>query len=187
MAKRTCGATDRLDQTRVRRSCDRLRRATSASSAALVPAVLPTAPEHICHWPKTHRCRDASMPPGAFFRCRSSADCITIMSGSDLRHGQESQTLTFSNYGNRPVSIQRISYIIQPTKKPFEQLGRFNCEIEFLTANSAKRAVPDEFTPIVIKPNDIETRTYRFRGNIEKADAGPFDDPENHLMSCIYV
>src|SRR6478752_4471529 len=28
------------------------------------------------------------MPPGAFFRCPSSADCITIMSGSDLRHGQ---------------------------------------------------------------------------------------------------
>src|SRR4051794_17869231 len=44
MAKRTCGATDRLDQTRVRRSCDRLRRATSASSAALVPAVLQRHP-----------------------------------------------------------------------------------------------------------------------------------------------
>src|SRR3954468_19339744 len=28
------------------------------------------------------------MPLGGFFRCRSSADCITIMSGSDLRHGQ---------------------------------------------------------------------------------------------------
>jgi hypothetical protein len=47
-----------------------------------------TAPEHICHWAKTHRCREPSMPPGAFFRCASSADCITIMSGSDLRHGQ---------------------------------------------------------------------------------------------------
>src|SRR4051794_36180812 len=44
MAKRTCGATDRLDQTRVRRSCDRLRRPTSASSAALVPAVLQRHP-----------------------------------------------------------------------------------------------------------------------------------------------
>src|SRR3954449_2597901 len=44
MAKRTCGATDRLNQTRVRRSCDRVRRATSASSAALVPAVLQRHP-----------------------------------------------------------------------------------------------------------------------------------------------
>src|SRR4051794_12955653 len=63
MAKRTCGATDRLDQTRVRRSCDRLRRATSASSAALVPAVLQRYPNtsvtgqgltgaesRPCHW-----------------------------------------------------------------------------------------------------------------------------------------
>src|SRR6478609_10800155 len=44
MAKRTCGATDRLDQTRVPRSSDRLRQTTSASSAAFVPAVLQRHP-----------------------------------------------------------------------------------------------------------------------------------------------
>src|SRR4051794_40236613 len=44
-----------------------------------------TRSERICHWPRTHRWRDPSRPSEALSRCRSSADCITIMCGSDLR------------------------------------------------------------------------------------------------------
>src|SRR3954453_5594692 len=48
------------------------------------------------------------MPPGAFFRCRSSADCITIMSGSDLRHGQDvfDQTI-HEHHAHTPIAGTR--------------------------------------------------------------------------------
>ena len=63
VAERLCRTIDRLDQTRVPRSCDRLRQTTSASSAAFVPAVLQRHPNtsvagqgltgaksRPCHW-----------------------------------------------------------------------------------------------------------------------------------------
>jgi hypothetical protein len=87
MAERLCRTIDRS----MRRECldhvivfgeQHLRRRCARTSSTI------TAPEHICHWARTHRCREPFMPPRAFFRCRSSADCITIMSESDLRHGQ---------------------------------------------------------------------------------------------------
>src|SRR3954454_3551846 len=39
-------------------------------------------------WPRTRPYPEPSRPSAAFFPCRSSADCITITSGSDLREPQ---------------------------------------------------------------------------------------------------
>ena len=44
-----------------------------------------TAPGHISRWAKTHRSRGLSRRSVAFFRCRSSADCTIVTSGSDFR------------------------------------------------------------------------------------------------------
>src|SRR3954470_10301473 len=57
---------------------------------------------------------DASMPPGAFFRCQSSADCITIMSGSDLRHGQQTA-------GPELVDVSAQSYTRDRGDGPFRR------------------------------------------------------------------
>src|SRR3954447_10489071 len=57
---------------------------------------------------------DASMPPGAFFRCQSSADCITIMSGSDVRHGQQTA-------GPELVDVSAQSYTRDRGDGPFRR------------------------------------------------------------------
>src|SRR3954466_5119412 len=46
-------------------------------------------PEHICRSPRTRPYPGPCRPPAAFFACRSSADCITTTSGSDLRQRQD--------------------------------------------------------------------------------------------------
>src|SRR3954466_5815722 len=52
-----------------------------------------TAPGHISRWAKTHRSRGLSRRSVAFFRCRSSADCTIVTSGSDFRQRQVTELL----------------------------------------------------------------------------------------------
>src|SRR3954454_17848141 len=55
-----------------------------------------TAPGHISRWAKTHRSRGLSRRSVAFFRCRSSADCTIVTSGSDFRRRQAAIGRQFS-------------------------------------------------------------------------------------------
>src|SRR5437764_239204 len=50
--------------------------------------VTTTVRERTYRWPRTRPYPEPSRPSAAFFPCRSSADCITITSGSDLRQPQ---------------------------------------------------------------------------------------------------
>src|SRR3954463_7514747 len=52
-----------------------------------------TSLERICPLSRTLRYPEPSMRSEELYPCRSSADCITIMSGSDFRQGQQNVAL----------------------------------------------------------------------------------------------
>jgi hypothetical protein len=110
-----------------------------------------------------------------------------LISGNGMQIQVDDQNLTFANSGNRPVSIQQISYIIQPTNKTLETLDEFNCEIKLLVPDAFRRAETTNFQPIIVKPNEIESRTYSFRGHIPKEEVEGFIGQNKHLMSCIFI
>jgi len=96
--------------------------------------------------------------------------------------------LTFINNGNRPVAINSLALIVQPTTKGSDQLDRLNCEIEFIGPNVFQRAFA-KFVPFTIKAGEIETRVFSFAAAIENGDTSRFRDSDNpnHLLSCIQV
>jgi hypothetical protein len=99
----------------------------------------------------------------------------------------EDYTITFANSGNRPVSILRISYVVQPSDRKFDELNPFNCEITMFAPDAFGRAEPEHFHPIVVKPNEIEVNTYSFHGHIPAERAEAFLGQHKHLLSCILI
>lgn len=97
-------------------------------------------------------------------------------------------TLTFINNGNRPVAINEVALIVQPTTKSYEQLNRMNCEADLAGPNMFRRAYA-KITPFTVKAGEIETRVFSFADTIGDADTARFKDREspNHLLSCIQV
>src|SRR3954447_18069011 len=65
-----------------------------------------TVREHTYRWPRTRPYPEPSRSSAALFPCRSSADCITITSGSDLRQPQH-----FFHVGGRVADVDNL----QPT------------------------------------------------------------------------
>jgi hypothetical protein len=97
------------------------------------------------------------------------------------------QTVSVLNNGNRAISIVQLSSIVQPTKKQFDQLEKFNCEMTYLGGNHFLRAEDEDFVPFSIKAGEVETKTYYFIGDVSDEDAGRFSDETYHLMSCMLV
>lgn len=96
-------------------------------------------------------------------------------------------TLTFINNGNRPVAINEVALIVQPTLKTYEQLNRVNCDIELIGPNVFRRAYAD-FAPFTVKAGEIETRVLNFTAAINDGNTARFwDTSPNHLLSCIQV
>src|SRR3954452_2769577 len=77
-----------------------------------------TAPGHISRWAKTHRSRGLSRRSVAFFRCRSSADCTIVTSGSDFRQRQHGAA--------KATSLARLeNVLLEP--RGWNRLNRFVC------------------------------------------------------------
>ena len=74
---------------------------------------------HPCRWPRTCRKRDPSRLSGAFSRCRSSADCTIITSGTDLR-----QAHARSGDERRVLELFQSAQVNSPGPLPVEEFAR---------------------------------------------------------------
>lgn len=117
----------------------------------------------------------------------ASSFAVPEVIASDPPLIRSQHTLTFINNGNRPVAINEVALIVQPTMKSYDQLNRVNCEIELIGPNAFRRAYA-KVAPFTVKAGEIETRVFSFADTIGDANTARFRDRSpNHLLSCIQV
>jgi hypothetical protein len=87
--------------------------------------------------------------------------------------------LIFSNTGNRPISIQNVSYVVMksdtlPPERECKKTVFYTSPIrEYYDADTVPSIKPVGFAPFTIKPGENELRRYDFEGSVPNYQLDP--------------